>query len=279
MNRLKNMASILLAIAGVYLLLLGLMFLFQNKLLFMPSSTMFQTPQNVGLTAEDLWITTEDDVRIHGWYFPNESAELVVILSHGNAGNISGRIGIAETLLESGAAVVMYDYRGYGQSEGRPTESGLYKDIEAVVHHLKAEKGYSENDMVMYGRSLGGAVAAYAATQFDLRGLVLDSAFLNLRAMIRDVYPFVPTALARYRFPTDEYLMQLDGLPIMIMHSPADEIVSYRQGRALYEMIDQPKMFVDLSGGHNDNFFTSRDIVQQYWSAYIRGLCDRCGFR
>ena len=272
------MASLLLAVAGGYILLLGLMFLFQNKLLFMPSSAMFQTPQNAGLPAEDLWITTEDGIRIHGWYFPNESAELVVILSHGNAGNISGRIGIAETLLNSGAAVVMYDYRGYGQSEGKPTEAGLYMDIEAVVHHLKAEKGYSENDMVMYGRSLGGAVAAYAATQFNLRGLVLDSAFQNLRSMIRDVYPFVPTALARYRFPTDEYLMQLEGLPIMIMHSPTDEIVSYEQGRALYDMIGQPKMFVDLRGGHNDNFFTSRDIIQQNWSAYIRGLCNRCGF-
>ena len=268
----KNMATFLLAIVGGYLLILGLMFLFQNKLLFMPSSVMFQTPQNAGLTAEDLWIKTEDGVRIHGWYFPNESAELVVIMSHGNAGNISGRIGIAETLLNSGAAVVLYDYRGFGQSEGKPTESGLYKDIEAVVHYLKAEKGYNENDMVMYGRSLGGAVAAYAATQFDLRGLVLDSAFQNLRAMIRDAYPFVPTALARYRFPTDEYLIQLDGLPIMIMHSPGDEIVSYKQGQLLYEMINQPKMFVELRGGHNDNFIASRDIIQQSWGAYLRGL-------
>lgn len=271
------MVPFLLAIAGGYLVILGLMFLFQNKLLFMPSSAIFQTPQSAGLTAEDLWITTEDGIRIHGWYFPNESAELVVIVSHGNAGNISGRIGIAETLLNSGAAVVMYDYRGYGQSEGRPTESGLYKDVEAVVHHLKTEKEYMETDMVMYGRSLGGAVAAYAASKFELRGLVLDSAFQNLRAMIRDVYPFVPAALARYQFPTDQYLMQLEGLPIMIMHSPDDEIISYKQGLALYEMIHQPKMFVELKGGHNDNFFTSRDIVYQSWSAYIRGLCSRCG--
>jgi len=262
------MTALLLAIAGGYLVILGLMFLFQNRLLFMPSSEVLQTPQEAGLTAEDLWITTEDGVRIHGWHYPNESAELVVIVSHGNAGNISGRIGIAETLLNSGAAVVMYDYRGYGQSEGNPTESGLYKDIEAVVHHLINEKDYNENDMVMYGRSLGGAIAAYAATKFNLRGLVLDSSFRNLRAMIRDVYPFVPTALARYQFPTDEYLMQLEGLPIMIMHSPDDEIVSYQQGRALYELIDQPKMFVDLRGGHNDNFFTSREIVYRSSVSY-----------
>ncbi len=271
------MTALLLTIAVGYLAILGFMYLFQNKLLFMPSSAILQTPQEAGLTAEDLWITTEDGVRIHAWHYPNESAELVVIVSHGNAGNISGRIGIAETLLISGAAVVMYDYRGYGQSEGNPTEAGLYKDIEAVVHHLINENGYNENDMVMYGRSLGGAVAAYAATKFDLRGLVLGSAFQNLRSMIRDVYPFVPAMLAKYDFPTDEYLKQTDGLPIMIMHSRDDEIVSYRQGRALYDMINQPKMFVELRGGHNDNFFTSRDIVYQSWSAYIRGLCSRCG--
>lgn len=270
------MTTLLLLIAGGYLILLGVIFLFQNKLLFMPSSVIFQTPQSVGLTSEELWIITEDGVRIHGWYFPNENAELVVILSHGNAGNISGRIGIAETLLNSGAAVVMYDYRGYGLSEGRPSESGFYKDIEAVVQYLKTDKEYDETDMVMYGRSLGGAVAAYAATKFDVRGLVLDSAFQNLRAMIRDVYPFVPTFLARYHFPTDEYLMHLEELPIMIMHSPNDDIVSYKQGIALYEMINQPKMFIELNGGHNDNFLTSRDIIYQSWSAYIRGLCNRC---
>jgi uncharacterized protein len=269
MKALKSMGSILLALAGGYLIILGLMYLFQNQLLFMPSSGMMQTPQSVGLTAEDVWIETEDGVTIHGWYFPHDESEFVVVLSHGNAGNISGRIAIAETLLNCGASVLMYDYRGYGQSEGRPGEKGLYRDIEAVVETLKTDFDYSERQIVMYGRSLGGAVAAYAAVQFDLGGLVLDSAFKNLKAMIRDVYPFVPVWLAKYDFPTDKYLGQIDGLPIMIMHSPNDEIVGFHHGRALFDLIEEPKRFVELRGGHNDNFFASTDIIEENWRWYL----------
>lgn len=271
------MGSLILVLTGGYLLILVLMFFFQNKLLFMPTAELIQTPESAGLTAEDVWIETEDGITIHGWYFPNDSAELVVILSHGNAGNISNRLVIAETLINSDASVLMYDYRGYGQSEGQPSEEGLYKDIDAVVNHLKRDYGYSEWDMVMYGRSLGGAVAAYAASKYDIRGLVLDSAFLNLREMVRDVYPFVPSALTRYSFPTDEFLKQIDpGLPIVIMHSPNDGIVRFENGQKLYELINDPKMFVELSGGHNDNFLSSRDIILQTWQFYIRGLCDHC---
>ncbi len=273
----KKMGSIIITIAGGYLLILILMYLFQNSLLFMPSKEILQTPASAGLEAEDTWIQTEDGVTLHGWYFPNESAELVVILSHGNAGNISGRIAIAESLLKSNASVLIYDYRGYGQSEGSPSETGLNKDIDAVVSYLKEERGYSEWDMVMYGRSLGGAVAAYAASKYDVRGLVLDSAFLNLRAMIRDVYPFVPSSLAKYRFPTDEYVESLDPeMPVVVMHSPDDRIVKFEQGRKLYDLIEDPKLFIELRGGHNDNFFASRDLIEGVWAFYIRGLCDHC---
>ncbi len=269
MNKLKPMISFLTAIAGGYLLILVLMFLFQNKLLFMPTSGFVQTPQSAGLEAEDFWVETDDGVRIHGWYFPNDEAEFVVVLSHGNAGNISYRIDIARTLLDAGASVLMYDYRGYGQSDGRPNERGLYKDIEAVVEGLKSEKGYAENRIIMYGRSLGGAVAAYAGTEYNLGGLVLDSAFINLRAMVRDVYPFVPSRLARYEFSTENYLMHSRNYPVMIMHSQNDEIVRYHHGRELYELLNEPKRFVELRGGHNDNFFASRDIILESWRWYL----------
>ena len=263
------MGTILLALAGGYLIILGLMYLFQNQLLFMPSPRMMQTPQNMGLTAQDVWIETEDGVRLHSWYFPNEESDQVVVLSHGNAGNISGRIPIAETLLNCGISVLMYDYRGYGQSDGRPSEKGLYRDIEAVVETLKNDLGYSEQQIIMYGRSLGGAVAAYAAARFNLGGLVLDSAFKNLKAMVRDVYPFVPAWLAKYNFPTDEYLRQLEGLPVMVMHSPQDEIIGFHHGEYLYDLLDEPKRFVELRGGHNDNFFASTDIIEENWKWYL----------
>lgn len=249
----------------IYLALLLLMFLFQDRLLFMPSSQMTQSPAS----AEDLYVETEDGVEVHGWYFSNELSDQVIVLSHGNAGNISHRVDIAETLLEAGAAVLMYDYRGYGNSEGRPDEEGLYLDIEAFTNHLINEKGYDEGEIYMYGRSLGGAVAAYAATRFNLGGLVLDSAFTDLRSMVRDVYPFVPSSLAKYRFPTAEYLKSLTDTPVMIMHSRNDEIVRFHHGEELYEMANDPKTFVELGGTHNDNFFVSRDLIRESWEEFL----------
>ncbi len=261
----KSFMSFILLIAGGFLALLLVMYLFQDRLLFMPSSGMVHTPDSFGITAEDFWVETGDGVQIHGWYFPNDNSEQVIVLSHGNAGNISYRITIAETLLETGAAVLMYDYRGYGKSEGSPNEKGLYKDIEAVVAGLKNGKEYKEENIFMYGRSLGGAVAAYAATQYNLGGLVLDSAFRNLRTMIRDVYPFVPTALARYTFPTDEYLKELENIPVIIMHSPNDEIVGFHNGEYLFDVANEPKQFVELRGGHNNNFFESSELIKESW--------------
>ncbi len=266
----RSIMSFILLLGGGFMVLLFMMFLFQDRLLFMPSKGMVQTPDSFGITFEDFWVQTEDDVQIHGWYFPLEHTDQVIVLSHGNAGNISHRITIAETLLETGAAVMMYDYRGYGNSEGAPNEKGLYKDIKAVVEGLKNEKGYSEENIYMYGRSLGGAVAAYAATEFNVGGLVLDSTFKNLRSMVRDVYPFVPTFLAKYQFPTDQYLNELKNTPVIIMHSPNDEIVGFHNGKYLYENAREPKQFVELRGGHNTNFFESTDLIKENWRGMLK---------
>lgn len=266
----KTMISLLITLAGGYFLLLAFMYLFQSKLIFLPSSYLIVTPQEAGLHAEDMWIETDDGERLHGWFFPNEEAENVVVLSHGNAGNISNRIDIGKLLQETGAAVLIYDYRGYGQSSGKPSEEGLYKDIEAVINYLKTEKEYSEQQMIMYGRSMGGAVAAYAATKFNVNGLVLDSAFKNLKAMVSDLYPFVPAFLASYEFPTEQYLQQLSGIPVMIMHSPNDTIVNISHGKSLFGIAKEPKRFVQLRGGHNDNFHASVDIHSKSWQEFLK---------
>lgn len=260
--------SFILLLAAGFIALLFAMYLFQDQLLFHPSSEIVQTPQSQGIEAEDFWVVTDDDKRIHGWYFPGENSDQVIVLSHGNAGNISNRISIAETLLETGASVLMYDYRGYGKSEGTPNEKGLYKDIEAVTKGLISE-GYSEKNIFMYGRSLGGSVAAYAATKFNVGGLILDSAFINLRSMVRDVYPFVPTFLARYKFPTDQYLKELKDTPVIILHSRNDELVSFDNGKYLYDAANEPKQFVELRGGHNNNFFESSELIKKTWEELL----------
>lgn len=261
---------ILISILVGYALLLGVMYVFQNKLIFLPSSKLIVTPGQAGLRAEDVWIKTTDGEQLHGWFFPNEEAEYVVVMSHGNAGNISGRIDIAKLLNGVGVSILLYDYRGYGQSSGKPTEKGVYTDVESVVNYLKAEKGFSERQMIMYGRSMGGAVASYAAMKFDVSGLVLDSAFKNLKAMVKDLYPFVPSSLARYELPTEEYLKEVSGIPVMIMHSPNDSIVGFSHGQHLYRIAKEPKRFVELRGGHNENFHVSTDIHNREWRKFLQ---------
>lgn len=267
--------TILISIIAGYVLLLGGMYLFQQKLIFLPSSELIITPEKAGLQAEDIRIETEDGERLHGWFFPNDEAEYVVVLSHGNAGNISNRIDIAKLLQELGVSVVLYDYRGYGQSSGKPNEQGLYVDVKAVVNYLKTERGLSEQQMIMYGRSLGGAVASYAATRFDVSGLVLDSAFKNLKAMVGDLYPFVPAVLAKYEFSTENYLKEISDTPVMIMHSPNDDIVGISHARHLYEVAKEPKQFLELRGGHNDNFHASTDIYSHNWRKFLKVIHDR----
>lgn len=265
----KSLMSILIAVAGIYLILMGLIYFFQDKLLFMPFSELVQTPESVGMSAQDFWVETTDGIRIHGWYFSNDDAEYVIVLSHGNAGNISYRLDIAKALIQSGASVLMYDYRGYGQSEGTPTEQGLYNDIQAVIDGLINHMEYAENQILMYGRSLGGAVAAYAAANRNVGGLVLDSAFLDLKTMVRDVYPFVPVKLAKYNFPTRKYVPEERSYPVMVMHSPEDDIVGFHHGELLYQQIKEPKRFVRLRGGHNNNFSLSKDTIVSSWRWYL----------
>lgn len=266
--------SIIFLIIGVYLLLLLFMYLFQSKLIFLPSSDFIITPKKAGLQAEDVWIETEDGERLHGWFFPNDASEYVVVLSHGNAGNISNRIDIAKFLNEHGLAVLIYDYRGYGQSSGQPDEKGLYLDIEAVIHYLKTEKKLSEEQMIMYGRSMGGAVASYAATKFNISGLVIDSSFKNLKTMISELYPFVPVVLAKYEFPNELYLREIVGIPAMIMHSPNDKLVDISHGKYLYQILAEPKKFVKLRGNHNDSFHASVDIYNEHWKEFLQ-LVDK----
>lgn len=267
--------SIILTIIAVYLLLLLFMYLFQSKLIFLPSTEFVITPKEAGILAEDVWVETEDGERLHGWFFPNDSAKYVVIFSHGNAGNISNRIDIAKFLNESGLGVFLYDYRGYGQSSGQPDEEGLYRDIEAVVDYIKNEKDYSEQQIILYGRSLGGAIASYAATKYNVGGLVIDSTFKNLKSMVSELYPFVPVVLAKYSFPNELYLRNIRDIPVMVMHSPNDTLIDISHGKYLYQIVAEPKKFVELRGGHNDNFHSSVNIYNQHWSEFLEILDEQ----
>lgn len=253
--------------------MVGLMTVFQNQMIFHPSSGMIDSPERLGMQWSEHWVETSDGILLHGWMIGDPEGLPVVVYSHGNAGNISGRIEIAGKIAEQGAAVFLYDYRGYGRSEGKPSEPGIYDDGESVVYYLRQQLMVSEKRMIFYGRSLGGAVAARQSAEFTGAGLVLDSAFINGKEIASDLYPFIPGFLVSIRFPIDEDLKRSAVEDVMVMHAENDRIINIRHGRELYRIADEDTSkkasFVVLRGGHNTSFSQSREVYAQKWSEFL----------
>jgi len=258
----RTVLNVLLIVALTYALIVGLMYSFQERLLFLPSSTMMATPADRGLAYEDVNITTADDEELHAWWIPADDARGTLIVSHGNAGNISGRIDLARLFHELGLNVLLYDYRGYGQSTGRASEEGLYRDIEAVWSYITETRGIPPERIVLFGRSLGGAPSTYLATRESPGALVLDSAFTSVPDVAAHHYPFLPVRqLATLSFDNEARLPDV-SVPVALLHSPTDEVIPFSHGERLYEVANEPKTFLRLEGGHNEAFFRSERLYR-----------------
>ncbi len=259
--------------AGVYLLVLFFLYMFQERLIFLPSAGLTDTPAAAGLEYEEIYLDTEDGIRIHGWWVESEFEKPAVIFFHGNAGNISGRVSIVEAFHRLGYPVFIVDYRGYGLSEGRPSEEGLYKDADAVWKWV-ADKGFSADEIVVVGRSMGGAIAAYVAAKYQPAALALESTFTSIADIAAGIYPIFPVRLlARVEMPTLEFMNQFDG-PVLIGHSPADEVVPYSHGRNLLDEAGDRATWFELEGGHNDGFFRSRNAWDLAYGEFLDKIRD-----
>jgi uncharacterized protein len=254
------------------LLLNALMYLRQPQMIFFPLSELYQTPADWGLEYEDVKLDTADGVQLHGWYIPNRESEQVLLFFHGNAGNISHRrdsIGLFHRL---GLNVFIIDYRGYGKSEGKPGEQGLYKDAVAAWHYLTEEKGFDPDDVVIFGRSLGGAVAAQLAAGVEARGLILESTMSSARDFARAVFKILSRlVVVRYDFNTAQ-LVKSVHYPVLVLHSPEDEIMPFHLGEKIYDLANQPKHFVRMRGDHNNGFLLSQPEYQQELDRWLKTL-------
>jgi fermentation-respiration switch protein FrsA (DUF1100 family) len=261
------MLKLLLIVAGAYLLLVGFVYLTQSRLLYlpgMPGRQLDATPQDIGLDYEDVSLRASDGVQIHGWFVPGELTRTLIYF-HGNAGNISHRLHSIRQFHDLGLAVFIIDYRGYGQSEGSPSEDGLYRDADATWHYLTEIRGIPAEDIVVFGRSLGGSVAAWLAAGQNPGALILDSSFTSVPDIGQEVYPWLPVRLlSRFRHATAEYVTKA-RCPVLIVHSRDDEIIPFHHGEALLGVANEPKAFLELRGGHNDAHYTSE-------KTYIDGL-------
>ena len=245
-------------VAAVYLGLCAYMYLAQSRYVFFPSRDLALSPGDLDLEFEDVRLRTGDGGEVHGWWIPAALEERgVVLVCHGNAGNISHRMDTILTFRELGFSVFIFDYRGYGQSPGKPTETGTYADVEAAWGYLTRTRGVEPGRVLLFGRSLGGPVAAWLARKEPAGALVVESSFFSVAEIGRDVYPFLPVRLlCRLSFSTGEYVRQA-RCPVIVVHSPDDELVRYRHGEAIYDAATEPKHFVRIEGSHNQGFLSS----------------------
>jgi fermentation-respiration switch protein FrsA (DUF1100 family) len=258
--------SIVSVFAIGYAVLAVALFFYQPNLLYfpdMPSRKIEATPGDIGLDFEPLTLTTRDDEQLGAWFIPANQARGVVLFCHGNAGNISHRLVSIQLFNELGLSVLIFDYRGYGQSTGKPTEKGTYRDADAAWAYLVEQRGIPAERIILFGRSLGASIAADLATRQSAAGLILESGFTSVPDVAAKLYPWLPVRwFSRYQYDTRKKLANIHS-PVLIAHSRDDEIILYSNGERLYEAANEPKQFLQLRGGHNDGFFVSgKDYIQ-----------------
>jgi uncharacterized protein len=228
---------------------------FEHSQVYHPSRFMQASGAELRRPFEDIHFQSEDGVALNGWFFPatpdSPRSSLVVLHCHGNGGNISHRLGLAEALLETGVNVFLFDYRGYGCSAGHPSEAGTYLDGVAAYRWLLT-KGFTGNKIILLGESLGGGVAAELAERLPSAGLVLQSTFTCIADIGADLFPWLPVRwLARIKYDTLSKLPQIK-VPVMVMHSRDDRLVRFQHSQKNFAAANEPKLFCELAGDHND---------------------------
>jgi len=230
----RMLTSIAFIAITVWVCLCLLVYLFQDRLIYFPSKRLLVTPADVGMSYEEVQIETADQLRLKGWYIKAEQPRATLLFFHGNAGNISHRLESIDIFLKLNLSVLIIDYRGYGHSQGKPSEYGFYQDALAAWDYL-IRQGHSPNEIILFGRSLGAAVAAYLGSKKKPAAIILESAFTSATDMARKYYPYLPVRwLLRVRYPIQEYVSAFES-PVLIIHSPDDDIVPFVYARRLLE--------------------------------------------
>lgn len=224
-----------------------------NSLLYFPSRVIAETPDRAGMDHRELAVDTDDGMRLHGWWIRARAEALGhVLVCHGNAGNVGDRVLHAALLTAAGFDVLLFDYRGFGRSEGRPGEQGTYRDAHAALACLREQPGVDPEHVFYVGESLGAAIALDLALEHRPAGLVMLSAFAGIREMARLLYPFVPAPLVPDAYPTLRRIAALRA-PLLILHGDRDEIVPLAQAQTLFDAASEPKRIHVFKGvGHND---------------------------
>jgi len=238
---------------------------FEHRQVYHPDRILIATGSELGRPFEELSLKTSDGVELHGWFYPanKDTARSMwaALVCHGNAGNISHRLELCATLLGFGLNVLLFDYRGYGRSGGRPSEEGTYSDAEAAYDWLR-RRGFAGGNIIAFGESLGGGIATELALRKPIGGLVLESSFSCIFDLGAEIFPWLPVRwLSTIKYDNRSKLQRL-RVPVLVMHSRGDEMIGFHHAEKNYSLANEPKMFCELIGGHNEPLTDRRKFLE-----------------
>lgn len=245
---------------------------FEWRSLYAPSRVLDATPADVGLAFEDVDFVAEDGVRLHGWWIPHPASRGTILFCHGNGLNMANRVGLCRDLHGLAVNVFIFDYRGYGRSRGWPSEKGTYRDARAAYEVVRARYADSEQPPVLvYGASLGGAIAAQLALDKPVRGAIFEASFSSVIDVGEHLYPWLPARLiAHNRYEADKRVAR-STVPKLFASSRDDQLIPFALGRKLYDAAADPKQFFELTGPHDEAGWNN---TPAYWPV-LAGFVDR----
>jgi hypothetical protein len=230
---------------------------------------MVATPLGVGQTYDPVVFPAADGTALAGWLIPVAGSRGTILFCHGNAGNISHRTDYVRIFTRMRLSLLLFDYRGYGQSSGSPDERGTYDDAAGAWRFLVEQRHIRPDEIILFGESLGGAIAAWLSTERQPAALITQSCFTSLPDLGSRIYPFLPVRwLLRHVYDARGYIARA-RCPVLVIHSPEDEIVPYDQGRALFEAAAEPKRFLEIRGDHNGGFLLAGGLYTEGIESFL----------
>ena len=245
---------------------------FEHHQVYHPARDMIATGAELGRPFDNVWFKARDGINLNAWFFPAEIkqpvARFAALVCHGNAGNISTRLELSAALLETGLNVFLFDYRGYGRSQGRPSEEGTYLDAEAAYDWL-VDRGFAGRDIFAFGESLGGGIASELALRKPVGGLILESAFSCTADLGSELFPWLPVRrIAKIKYDTCSKLPGLK-IPVLVIHSRGDEMIGFHHAEKNFAAANEPKILCEVVGSHNEPL-TDRRKFQEGMEAFLR---------
>lgn len=245
---------------------------FERNNIYFPFKEIEAFPTQIGLKYEDIYIQTQDRIQLNGWFVPSSDTAIGTILfCHGNAGNISHRLDKLKIFHELNLNTIIFDYRGYGRSKGSVLEKGTYLDARAVYDYLPSRKDIDPSKIILYGESLGCAIAIELARQKPNAAVVIcESPFTSIADVGKEIYPFLPTKLlVSIRYDALSKIGEIT-IPILLIHSQNDEIIGFHHSERLYAAAQEPKELLVIHGSHNEGFLDSEDIYKKGITEFLK---------